>query len=142
MSDKGESASKREEPDTEAQPAINWLEKVATVISGLLLLVIVAVLAWDGLRENRPAALTAISAGVGEVRGESWYVPVGVHNAGDEAVRDVVIAVEVTVDGRTEEGTFTVDWLPGRSRREGVAVLPKATVGHPLKATVKGYLLP
>lgn len=120
----------------------DWLEKLATAVAALLLVAIIAVLAWDGFHENTPAAVTAVSAGMGETRGESRYVPVTVENAGDEAVRDVAVAVEVLVGGEKVEGEFEIDWLPGRSRREGVAVLPAASAGQPLKATVKGYVIP
>lgn len=125
-----------------SQTEPNWLEKAVTAASGIALLIIVAVLIWDGVRPNRPAAVAAVSAGLGEVRGESWYVPVAVRNAGDEAVRDVQITVELLLNGKTEEGSFTVDWLPGRSTRQGVAVLPKEAAGRELKTTVKGFVIP
>jgi uncharacterized protein (TIGR02588 family) len=132
--DEAESASEHE-------GAPDWLEKAATVIAGLLLTAIVGFLAWDGFHDNSPAALTAISAGMGEVRGESRYIPVTINNTGDEAVRDVGISVESTASGTKVESEFEIDWLPGRSKRDGVAVLPRDAVG-PFKATVKGYVIP
>lgn len=128
--------------DERSRTEPNWLERVVTAASGIALLIIVAVLIWDGVRPNRPAAVVAVSAGVGEVRGESWYVPVAVRNAGDEAVRDVQVTVELLLNGKTEEGSFTVDWLPGRSTRQGVAVLPREAAGRDLKTTVKGFVIP
>jgi uncharacterized protein (TIGR02588 family) len=126
---------------SEHEGAPDWLEKLATVIAGIMLVVIVGFLAWDGFHENTPAAVTAVTSGTGEVRGESRYLPVTVENAGDEAVRDVMISVEATADGAKVEGEFQVDWLPGQSKREGVAVLPKNATG-PMRATVKGFGIP
>lgn len=117
------------------------LEMAATIVSALVLLVLLGVLVRDGFHDNTPAAVSAVSAGIGEIRGDSRYVPVTVENAGDEAVRDVVITVEAAANGEKVEGEFQILWLPGQSRREGVAVLPKESVG-PVKAIVKGYAIP
>ena len=43
------------------------------------------------------------------------------------------------IDGKKEDGDFTIDWLPGRTKRQGVAVLPKEAHGQKLDASVKGY---
>ena len=137
MSEEGKDA----DGASEHEGAPDWLEKLATVVAGIMLAVIVGFLAWDGFHTNTPAAVTAVSSGTGEVRGESRYFPVTVENAGDEAVRDVAISVEGTADGAKVEGEFQIDWLPGRSKREGVAVLPKNAVG-PMRASVKGYAIP
>jgi uncharacterized protein (TIGR02588 family) len=136
------SGEEHEDSASEHEGKADWLEKLATAVAGLLLAGIVGFLIWDGFHDNTPAAITAVSAGTGETRGESWYVPVTVENAGDEAVRDVAIRVESTANGQKVDGEFELDWLPGRSRREGVAVLPKAAVGQPVKAMVKGYVIP
>jgi hypothetical protein len=61
---------------SEHERKADWLEKLATTVAGLLLAGIVGFLAWDGVHDNTPAAITAVSAGIGEVRAESWYVPV------------------------------------------------------------------
>ena len=129
---------KGKEQGGERERKADWLEIAATIFSGLLLIALLSFLIWDGVHENRPAAVTAVSGGDGEIRGESWYVPVTVENAGDEAVRDVAIAVETTANGQKVEGEFEIDWLPGMSKREGVAVLPKEARGQALKANVKG----
>ena len=141
MSDDSSGKEGEKEADRKQGPA-DWLEKLVTALSAVLLLTILAVLVWDGFHDNTPAAVTAVSAGDGEVRGDSRYVPVTVENAGDEAVRDVAVSVETTAAGEKVEGEFTLDWLPGKSKREGVAVLPKESQGQPLKATVKGYVIP
>jgi uncharacterized protein (TIGR02588 family) len=134
--------SERDEKGDDRERKADWLEIAATIFSGLLLIGLLGVLVRDGFHENAPAAVTAVAAGDGELRGESWYVPVAVENAGDEAVRDVAIGVEATENGEKVEGEFELDWLPGRSKREGVAVLPKGARGQPLKASVKGYVIP
>jgi uncharacterized protein (TIGR02588 family) len=131
-----------EKSASEHEGGADWLEKLATVVAAILLIAIVGFLVWDGVHENMPAAVTVVSAGEGEVRGDSRYIPVSVENAGDEAVRDVAISVESSAGGRKVEGEFEIDWLPGRAKREGVAVLPKETEGQAIKATVKGYVIP
>ena len=63
-------------------------------------------------------------------------------NVGDEAAREVEVRV-VTEAGETgPEGHFSLDWLPGRSTRRGVAVLPRSVPVEQLRAEVSGYAKP
>ena len=119
-------------------PKADALELTATWISAALIAALIAFLIWDAFQPSRPAAFEAATEAP-STRGGQLYVPVAVRNVGDEAAR----MVQVKVSGPGEvEGNFTIEWLPGRSTRRGVAVLPSDAASMPLKAQVEGYSQP
>jgi uncharacterized protein (TIGR02588 family) len=119
-------------------PPADALELAATWTSVVLIAALIAFLVWDAFQPSRPAAFEATTEAA-STRGGQLYVPVAVRNVGDEAAR--MVQVRVSGPGGAE-GRFTIEWLPGRSTRRGVAVLPSDAVGTPLKAQVEGYSEP
>lgn len=115
--------SKREPSATSDDPQhADWVERTATIVSGLLVASLVALLLWDAFRTHMPAEVTATAGKVRAV-GSQHYLSVSVENTGDRAVRDVEISVSLTAADSTDEAIFTVDWIPGKSRRHGIAIL-------------------
>ena len=115
------------------------LELVVTAISGVLFVGILAFLLWDARQPSLPPSFeTAIESRVQQ--GSSVYVTVAVRNVGDEAARTV--EVRVRSGEAATEAHFTLDWLPGRSIRRGVAVFPQGTALDGLRAEVAGYAKP
>jgi uncharacterized protein (TIGR02588 family) len=116
------------------------LELVVTWISGALLAGMIAFLVWDSQRESRPPSFeTTIESQT--QRGTHTYVTVAVRNGGDEAAR----TVEVRVVPQAEPGIeahFSLDWVPGRSTRRGVAVFVQGVALGRLRAEVVGYSEP
>ena len=117
------------------------LELTVTWISGLLLAGLIAFLVWDALQPSHPPRFeTAIESQA--QRGSYAYVTVAVRNLGDNAARTVEVRV-VPEAGETEtEAHFTLEWVPGRSTRRGVAVFPLSVALGRLRAEVAGYTQP
>ena len=117
------------------------LELIVTWISGVLFLALVGFLLWDAFQPSNPPSFeTTIEAQ--EQRGSHAYVTVAVRNLGDEAARSVEVRVTPGSGDAAAEAHFTLDWLPGRSTRRGVAVLSQPFDRGRLRAEVVGYAKP
>ena len=117
------------------------LELIATWISGALLAAMVAFLIWDALREAQPPSFETTIESRAQ-RGANAYVTVAVRNTGDDAARTVEVRVVREAGATGNEGHFTLDWVPGRSTRRGIAVLPQSVALGRLRAEVIGYAEP
>lgn len=114
MSDTDDREHGRRQPD--------WVERLATAVSGLIVLAVIAVLVWDAVHPDRPPALDA-SSGAPRAVGRQWHVPITVRNTGDVAVQEVNVRVALErPDTSATEVDIRIDWLPGRSEREIDAV--------------------
>ena len=119
----------------------DWLERTATIISGLLVATLLALLIWDAVRTHAPPDLTA-RPGKDRVAGGQHYLSVSVENAGDLAVRDVEVTVSLTAADSTDEATFTIDWVPGKSTRHGVVIFARDPATGRVTAAVTGFAEP
>jgi uncharacterized protein (TIGR02588 family) len=119
----------------------DWVERLATIVSALLILALLALLILDAVRTH---AAAEFRTRVGEARvvGTDHYVEISVENIGDRAARDVEVTVTLTAADSTDEASFVVDWLPGKSTRHGVAILPRDPASGKVTATVKGFAEP
>jgi uncharacterized protein (TIGR02588 family) len=130
----GASAKTRQGPD--------WLEQLASWVSGLLVLALAVFLAWDAIRTHAPASVSA--------RGESpraagghYQLPIVITNDGDEPAQDVLVHVELRGgSGAPVEADLTLDWLAGKSHRRVVAVLPADPALSQLRIEVRGFVEP
>ena len=114
--------TERDATTEEAESAPDWLERLATWISALLVLAVIGVLVWDAAHPDRPAALEA-SSGTPKAVGQRWHVPIMVRNSGDVAVQDVAVTVALQrPDTTVKDVEIHIDWVPGRSQREVDAV--------------------
>ena len=129
----------KDENDEPHEP--DWLERTATIVSALLVAALLALLLWDATREHAPAELTA-KAGKDHPVGTQHYLAVSVENPGDRAARDVEVTVSLTAADSTDEATFVIDWIPGKSTRHGTAIFPRDPAGGKVTATVKGFAEP
>ena len=117
------------------------LELTVTWISGAMLAAILGFLVWDARPPSRPPSFeTSIESRA--QRGTQVHVTVAVENLGDEAARAVEVRVVPDAGEAGGEAHFTLDWLPGRSTRRGIAVLPRGIAGGRLRAEVAGYAEP
>ena len=121
--------------------APDLLELVATWISAVLLAAMVAFLVWDALRDAQPPSFETIIESHAQ-RGAYAYVTIAVRNTGDDAARMVEVRVVPDAGATGAEAHFTLDWIPGRSTRRGVAVLPQSVALGRLRAEVIGYAEP
>ena len=132
-------AEQQREERPAQRPGPDWLERLATLISAALVLAVVAVLVWDAVHPDRPAALDA-STGAPRAVGRQWHVPIIVRNSGDVAVQEVNVSVGLEhPDTSVRDIDIRIDWLPGRSQREIDAVFPvDPSRGH-LTAQVQSF---
>ena len=121
------------------QSGPDWLEVLATWISGALVLAVVGVLLWDAVHPDRPPALEA-TTGTPRVVGTRWHVPITVRNTGDVGVQEVDVAVALAgADTTVADVTIRIDWLPGRSERGVYAVFPVDPSRGKLTAEVQSF---
>jgi uncharacterized protein (TIGR02588 family) len=117
----------------------DWLERLATALSALLVLAVVSVLVWDAAHPDRPPALEA-SAGTPHPVGNRWHVPINVRNGGDVAVQDIAVSVTLEhPDTTVRDIDIHIDWLPGRSEREIDAVFAVDPSRGRLSAAVQSF---
>jgi len=130
--------------DDVAKPA-TLLEKIATAISTLLIVSLLGVLIADAVRPNAEASF-ATSVGVLHESSGAVRVPITVRNSGDEAAKSVVVHAElVAADSTLGETDLTVDWLPGNSSRDVVALFTPAqptSRSMSVRAEVRGFAIP
>ena len=121
----------------------NWLEWTVFGLSLVLVLVVLGYLVyWEATSTERPPNIR-IELGDPERRGEHFYVPVTLHNEGDETAEGVHVVVTLTKGDTTEEGEFEIPFLPHHSRREGaVAFKTNPVESDELTARVAGYQKP
>jgi uncharacterized protein (TIGR02588 family) len=120
------------------------LEIAATIVSGCLVALILAVLVWDALHPNASPAFSVTTSPV-TVVGDAYRVVATVRNTGDDAAKAVVVHVElVASDSTLAETDLIIDWLPGRSSHEVIGYLlrPKGNEAARVTAAVRGYTAP
>lgn len=117
------------------------LELIVSWISGALFLGLLGFLLWDARQPSEPASFETTIESQSQ-RGSSAYVTVAVKNLGDEAAREVLVRVVPEGGEAGAQAQFTLDWLPGRSTRRGVAVIQGSVSVERLRAEVAGYAKP
>ena len=140
MSDSG-----GEENETAKDRSAGPLEVMATALSALIIASVLSVLIWDAFHPNTPPAFTTEPGRVATALG-SYRVPVTVHNSGDDAAKAVVVHVELlAADSVLAESDLTIDWLPGNTSKELVALFARPPSSPPptgIRAEVRGYVTP
>ena len=126
-----------ERPQQSSGP--DWVERLATIISAMLVLGVIAVLVWDAVHPDRPASLD-VSTGRPTAVGRHWHVPIVVRNSGDVAVQEVNVSVSLQhPDTTVRDIDIRIDWLPGRSERAIDAVFAVDPSRGKLTAEVQSF---
>ena len=124
------------------QPKETWLQIVVTWISGLLILSIVGYLVWEGTRPFAPAEFQAT---VEEARpvGDRYHVRLRVTNTGRQSVASLEVVLELREDDEVVESAAAVlDWLPERSSRDLVLIVPRNPSDYTAVVRYRGYQIP
>lgn len=117
----------------------DWVERLATIISAVLVAAVVAVLAWDAVHPDRPVSLD-VSTGTPRAVGRHWHVPIVVRNSGDVAAQEVNVSVSLHhPDTTVRDIDIRIDWLPGRSERAIDAVFAVDPSRGKLTAEVQSF---
>ena len=132
--------TEREEGATPRKsPGPDWVERLATIVSAVLVLGVIAVLLWDAAHPDRPPALD-VSTGTPTAVGRHWHVPIIVRNSGDVAVQEVSVSVSLQhPDTTVRDIDIRIDWLPGRSQRAIDAVFAVDPSRGKLTAEVQSF---
>ena len=98
----------------------NWIEWVALLLSGVLVLSVVGFLVVDGLRDEGqpPEPVVVLRPYEAYATDHGWILPATVSNSGDTAAEALVLRATVTIDGAEEESELTVDYLPAGTEVE------------------------
>ena len=126
----------------ERSRATNWLERLVTWTSGLLLLAAIVYLLLEGLAGTDPARFEAqpLRSWRG---GEGHHVLLEVRNTGGTSVQNLQLTVELRDGERTVDQTRTgLSWLPAGSTREAVAIFGEDPAAYELEVSFDGYELP
>ena len=133
--------AKRRPDNAEAAHHTDWIERTATIISALIVATLLALLLWDAIRTHSAAELEA-RPGEHRAVGALHYLEVSVENRGDRAVRDVEVDVSLAAGDSTDQASFTIDWLPGKSSRHGMVIFPRDPSTGTVRAVVTGFAEP
>lgn len=139
------SDSNNEAHDEQPQP-VTLLEKIATTVSAMLVAAVIGILFWDAVHPNaRPAFKTRIESLEGTA--STYRATLTVVNIGDDAAKSVQVHAELlpaNADTAVAEADLAVDWLPGKSERQVVALFARPDSGGAfrVKADVRGYSVP
>ena len=121
---------------------VNWLERLVSGVSLLLLLGAIGYLVWEGMR---PAQPPSFAAEVREIRETTagFDVRLVVRNDGSESVQNLTVRARVDDAGEIlAEAETTLDWLPASSSRQAAVILPIDPRAHTLEVVFVGYELP
>lgn len=117
----------------------DWVERLATIISAVLVLGVIAVLTWDAVHHDRPASLD-VSTGRPTAVGRHWHVPIVVRNSGDVAVQELNVSVSLQhPDTTVRDIDVRIDWLPGQLERAIDAVFAVDASRGKLEAEVQSF---
>jgi uncharacterized protein (TIGR02588 family) len=100
-------------------PEKNWLEWSVFAASLLLVVSVVAYLAYDALTAGDEPPRIAVQLGAPEQRADHFAVPVTVTNEGDQTAEGVVVEVVLERGEEEEQAQFEVAFVPRQSAREG-----------------------
>ena len=122
----------------------NWLEWVVFAAGLLLVVSILAYLAYDAATITDAPPSIEVRMGQPLERPHNFIVPVSLTNHGDQTAEGVMIEVVLESGGQEKErGEFTIAFLPRRSTREGwVAFQTDPRTVEQTKARVLGYEKP
>jgi uncharacterized protein (TIGR02588 family) len=118
----------------------NRLEWAVFGVGLVLVLGTVGALVWDALRSSEGPPDLAVHLGPPQRRGESWAVPVTVHNRGGETAEGVRVDVVLELPGGVrEEAELEAAFVPRGSRRHGWVHFVHPPASGRLTGRVVGY---
>ncbi len=113
-------------------------------ISAILVITLVAYLAYRGLTADGRAPEFAVSVGAIERVGQRFHVKVSVNNPGDATAAGVIVRASLGEDGDViETGEIEFDYLPAGSTRRGAFVFAQDPAApRELELSIMGYTEP
>jgi uncharacterized protein (TIGR02588 family) len=100
-------------------------EWVSLAISLLLLAAVVSLVIYLWLSSSNDPARFQVGRGMIRNEGGQFYLPIIVKNEGDKTGAQVTVEGRLTAGSEEETTTTTFDFIPGRSRVEGVLIFSR-----------------
>jgi uncharacterized protein (TIGR02588 family) len=97
-------------------------EWVSLAISLLLLAAIVATVIYLWMSSSNDPARFQVDRGMVRNEAGQFYLPITIKNDGDKTGAQVAVEGRLTTGNGDETTTTTFDFVPGRSRAEGVLI--------------------
>ena len=120
----------------------NPLEWVVFALSTVLIISVTACLAWFALHDDEGPPRLNVKTGSPELE-DGWVrIPVIVNNSGRRVAANVRVVVSGRSGSKFHEGSFTIDFIPEGSTREGEVTFQGADVPSDVKCEVIGYETP
>ncbi|MEO8216351.1 MAG: hypothetical protein ABI718_04645 [Acidobacteriota bacterium] len=122
------------------KPKKNVLEWSVFAVSLVLIVAVVAVLVREALMTSDSAPDLRIETGVAASTSSGFRVPVLVTNASAKTAEQVMINVSLRCgDAVVERAEFTLDFVPGKSKRDGWVVFRHDPRGCTAEALAQGF---
>lgn len=115
-------------------------ETISTIISVLLLAAVAVLIIYVGIGDEPAPPSFRIEVGQPRQDGQVFHVPYAVRNVGDETAKQVMVEGKLKTAAGEESATTTFDFLPGKSKEEGVFVFTSLPSLPEIR--VVGYQLP
>jgi uncharacterized protein (TIGR02588 family) len=122
------------------RPGKNWLEWTVFSISGAVIALVAAFLAYLAVMTGRQNPALVVTLGDPEQVPSGYAVPVTVTNTGDVTAEQV--GIEVSLEGASDRGQLTIAFVPGGSRRHGWVVFTQEPAKERLRVRLVGYEKP
>jgi uncharacterized protein (TIGR02588 family) len=122
-------------------PQARALEWGFGVVSGLLVMTLLAYLVYEGARPQKPPSFDVTAERV-ERLGDGFHVVLQVANGGDATAAEVAVRGVLTVAGEVETSDTVLDFLPPRSNRKSVLIFRHDPAMGSLALSVRGYNAP
>jgi uncharacterized protein (TIGR02588 family) len=119
-------------------------EQVTFTIACLILAVIVSLVLLGWITERNLPPILSVQPQIGEVRSVEgqFYVPYQVTNTGGTTAESVQVVGELSINGETESGDQTIDFLSKNEVEEGAFVFSRDPRQGELSVRVSSYKLP
>jgi uncharacterized protein (TIGR02588 family) len=121
----------------------NWLEWICFAVSLLLVMSLLAYLAYEALNTGQSPPRIEFRLGPTEQREGKFLVKVIAENRGEQTAEGVHVEVVLKSDGKEERGKFIIDRLPRQGRRSGFVIFENdPRLATSLQARALGYAEP
>jgi uncharacterized protein (TIGR02588 family) len=121
----------------------NWLEWSVFAVGLVLVVSVLAYLAYEGATMGSEPPSLEVRLGTPEPRTHNFIVPVTVINHGDATAEGVRLEVLMEkAETEPARGELTIPFLPRRATREGFVTFQQDPRAAQLKARVLGYEKP
>ena len=128
--------------EMEKNEPTNWLERMVTVIAGILVLFTFVFLIYQWISEETTPPNIVVNLGEVVQKDQGYSVPVSVNNLGTQTAKDIVIEIVSKEVDSEEKGQISFQYLPGKSSVRGWVTFTKNPSRSSLKTQVLGYSTP